>query len=30
MSAKGRHVTLDYTGFSGEGQWMLSVLQEAV
>ena len=30
MSAKGRHVTLDYTGFSGEGQWMLSVLQEAI
>ena len=30
MSAKGRHVTLDYTGFSGEGQWMLAVLQNAV
>mgnify|MGYP001193508897 FL=1 len=30
MSAKGRHVTLDYTGFSGEGQWMLTVLQNAV
>ena len=30
MSAKGRHVTLDYTGFTGEGQWMLAVLQNAV
>ena len=30
MSAKGRHVTLDYTGFSGEGRWMLSILQSAV
>lgn len=30
MSAKGRHVTLDYTGFSGEGRWILSVLQSAV
>ena len=30
MSAKGRHVTLDYTGFFGEGQLMLAVLQNAV
>ncbi|MBJ03679.1 MAG: hypothetical protein CMB65_03155 [Euryarchaeota archaeon] len=30
MNGKGRHVTLDYTGFKGEGQWMLSVLRSAV
>ena len=30
MNAKGRHVTLDYTGFKGDGVWMLSVLRKAV
>ena len=30
MSAKGRHITLDYTGFTGEGEWMLAVLRSAV
>ena len=30
MNQKGRHVTLDYIGFKGEGQWVLSVLRSAV
>ena len=30
MNAKGRHITLDYTGFSGKGEWMLAVLRAAV
>ena len=30
MNAKGRHITLDYTGFSGDGEWILSVLRAAV
>ena len=30
MNAKGRHVMLDYSGFKGNGSWMLSVLQGAV
>ena len=30
MKAKGRHITLDYSGFKGDGEWMLGVLQSAV
>ena len=30
MNAKGRHITLDYTGFIGDGEWMLTVLRSAV
>ena len=30
MNAKGRHITLDYTGFTGDGQWMLTVLRAAI
>ena len=30
MTAKGRHVTLDYTGFTGDGEWVLTVLRAAV
>ena len=30
MNPKGRHITLDYTGFSGDGKWMLNVLRAAV
>ena len=30
MNAKGRHITLDYSGFIGDGDWMLTVLREAV
>ena len=30
MNAKGRHITLDYSGFSGDGKWMLAVLRAAV
>ena len=30
MKSKGRHITLDYSGFKGDGGWMLEVLQSAV
>ena len=30
MKSKGRHITLDYSGFSGDGKWMLTVLRAAV
>ena len=30
MKPKGRHITLDYTNFKGDGAWMLDVLQSAV
>ena len=30
MKAKGRHITLDYSGFSGDGKWILTVLRAAV
>ena len=30
MTPKGRHITLDYTGFTGEGEWMLTVLRAAI
>ena len=30
MKAKGRHITLDYSGFKGDGDWVLNVLQSAV
>ena len=30
MNPKGRHITLDYIGFSGEGEWILKVLRAAV
>ena len=30
MKAKGRHITLDYSGFIGDGEWMLTVLRSAV
>ncbi len=30
MNPKGRHITLDYTGFSGDGDWVLTVLRAAV
>jgi S-adenosylmethionine decarboxylase len=30
MNAKGRHITLDYSGFTGDGEWMLSVMRSAV
>ena len=30
MNAKGRHITLDYTGFTGDGEWVLTVLRTAV
>ena len=30
MNAKGRHITLDYSGFSGRGEWVLAVLRAAV
>ncbi len=30
MNSKGRHITLDYTNFKGDGAWMLDVLQSAV
>ena len=30
MNPKGRHITLDYTGFTGDGEWMLNVLRAAV
>ncbi|MDP6906265.1 MAG: S-adenosylmethionine decarboxylase [Candidatus Thalassarchaeaceae archaeon] len=30
MKAKGRHITLDYAGFSGNGGWVLSILRNAV
>ena len=30
MTPKGRHITLDYTGFRGEGEWMLAVLRGAI
>ncbi|HJM41106.1 MAG TPA: S-adenosylmethionine decarboxylase [Candidatus Thalassarchaeaceae archaeon] len=30
MKSKGRHITLDYSGFKGAGDWILSVLQSAV
>ncbi len=30
MKSKGRHITLDYSGFKGDGDWMLDVLQSAV
>ena len=30
MTPKGRHITLDYTGFTGEGEWMLAVLRGAI
>ena len=30
MKAKGRHITLDYSGYSGDGKWMLTVLRAAV
>ncbi len=30
MKSKGRHITLDYCGFKGDGDWMLSVLRAAV
>ena len=30
MNAKGRHITLDYTGFTGDGKWILTVLRAAI
>ena len=30
MNAKGRHITLDYSGFTGDGKWVLTVLRSAV
>lgn len=30
MSARGRHITLDYSGFTGSGEWVLSLLRDAV
>ena len=30
MNAKGRHITLDYAGFTGGGKWILDVLRAAV
>ena len=30
MKAKGRHITLDFSGFKGDGGWVLGVLQSAV
>ena len=30
MKAKGRHITLDFSGFKGDGDWVLGVLQSAV
>ena len=30
MNPKGRHITLDYIGFSGDGEWILKVLRAAV
>jgi S-adenosylmethionine decarboxylase len=30
MKPKGRHITLDYSGFKGSGDWILSILQSAV
>ncbi len=30
MNSKGRHITLDYSGFNGDGVWMLKVMQAAV
>ncbi len=30
MKSKGRHITLDYCDFKGDGDWMLSVLRAAV
>ena len=30
MNPKGRHITLDYIGFSGVGDWILKVLRAAV
>jgi S-adenosylmethionine decarboxylase len=30
MSARGRHITLDYSGFTGTGEWVLSLLSDAV
>ncbi|MBN17142.1 MAG: S-adenosylmethionine decarboxylase [Candidatus Thermoplasmatota archaeon] len=30
MKSKGRHITLDYSGFRGNGNWMLDVLQSSV
>ncbi len=30
MKSKGRHVTLDYSGFNGTGDWVLEVLRIAV
>tara|TARA_B110000438_G_scaffold95231_1_gene94550 strand:+ start:44 stop:409 length:366 start_codon:yes stop_codon:yes gene_type:complete len=30
MRSKGRHVTLDYSGFKGDGDWVLKILQAAV
>jgi S-adenosylmethionine decarboxylase len=30
MNSRGRHITLDYSGFSGSGEWVLSLLRNAV
>ena len=30
MNAKGRHITLDYAGFIGDGEWVLTILRAAV
>ena len=30
MKSKGRHITLDYSGFKGDGDWVLDILQSAV
>ena len=30
MKSKGRHITLDYSGFKGDGNWVLDILQSAV
>ena len=30
MKSKGRHITLDYSGFKGDGGWVLDILQSAV
>ena len=30
MNAKGQHVILDYIGFVGDGEWVLSILKHAV
>ena len=30
MNSKGRHITLDYSGFKGDGDWILNILRTAV